>query len=234
MVNKAISNLTDTYDVVVTHQDLTARAQQKTGSAVHVSVDNFMNSPRYDEIVELVEQANGRRGCGRDRRRTSADGRATASAPACSTGSRSCSTPAAPARTPITQAGELLVAAGAVEASYVAAMHERETVGLDLHGQPARHPARHQRGQAGDQAHRRSRSCATPTGVDWKGKEVKFVIGIAGAGNDHLKLLGKIAEIFLDADQVARLEAATTPDEVLRVLGAVAAGLTSDPLTSGS
>ena len=28
-------------------------------SAVHVSVDNFMGSPRYDEIVELVRQANG-------------------------------------------------------------------------------------------------------------------------------------------------------------------------------
>ena len=58
VVNKAISNLTDTFDLVVTHQDLTARAQQKTPSAVHVSVDNFMGSPRYDEIVELIEQSN--------------------------------------------------------------------------------------------------------------------------------------------------------------------------------
>ena len=32
-----------------------------------------------------------------------------------------------------------------------------------------------------------------PGGVDWNGKQVKFVIGIAGAGDDHLKLLGKIA-----------------------------------------
>ncbi len=51
VVNKAISSLTDTYDLVVSHQDLTDRAQQRTGSARHVSVDNFMNSPRYDEIV---------------------------------------------------------------------------------------------------------------------------------------------------------------------------------------
>ena len=59
VVNKAISNLTDTFDLVVTHQDLTERARQKTGSAVHVSVENFMNSPKYDEIVELLEQTNG-------------------------------------------------------------------------------------------------------------------------------------------------------------------------------
>ena len=58
VVNKAISNLTDDYDVVVSHQDLTERARQPTPSAVHVSVDNFMGSPRYDEIVELVDQSN--------------------------------------------------------------------------------------------------------------------------------------------------------------------------------
>lgn len=57
VVNKAIANLADDYDVVVTHQDLTARAQERTPSAVHVSVDNFMGSPRYDEIVELIEQS---------------------------------------------------------------------------------------------------------------------------------------------------------------------------------
>ena len=43
---------------MVTHQDLTDRARQKTPSAVHVSVDNFMGSPRYDEIVEMVQQNN--------------------------------------------------------------------------------------------------------------------------------------------------------------------------------
>ena len=58
VVNKAISNLDDTYDLVVTHQDLTERAREKTPSAVHVSVDNFMGSPRYDEIVQMVEEGN--------------------------------------------------------------------------------------------------------------------------------------------------------------------------------
>ena len=55
VVNKAISNLTDDVDLVVTHQDLTDRAREKSPSAMHVSVDNFMASPRYDEIVEMVD-----------------------------------------------------------------------------------------------------------------------------------------------------------------------------------
>ena len=56
VVNKAISNLTDDVDLVVTHQDLTDRAREKSPSAVHVSVDNFMGSRRYAEIVERVAQ----------------------------------------------------------------------------------------------------------------------------------------------------------------------------------
>ncbi|PKH44155.1 PTS system, mannitol-specific IIC component [Nocardioides alpinus] len=56
VVNKAISNLSDDVDLVVTHQDLTDRARQKSPSAQHVSVDNFMGSPRYDEIVTMVEE----------------------------------------------------------------------------------------------------------------------------------------------------------------------------------
>jgi PTS system mannitol-specific IIC component len=59
VVNKAIANLDDDYDIVVSHQDLTDRAKQRTPSAVHVSVDNFMGSPRYDEIVEMIEQSRG-------------------------------------------------------------------------------------------------------------------------------------------------------------------------------
>jgi PTS system mannitol-specific IIC component len=58
VVNKAIANLRDDQEVVVTHRDLTDRARPQAPSAVHVSVDNFMGSPRYDEIVELVRERN--------------------------------------------------------------------------------------------------------------------------------------------------------------------------------
>ena len=60
VVNKAIANLQDDVDLVVTHQDLTDRARQQSPSAIHVSVDNFMASPRYDEIVTMVDENNTR------------------------------------------------------------------------------------------------------------------------------------------------------------------------------
>ena len=60
-----------------------------------------------------------------------------------------------------------------------------------------------------------------PGQVDWNGKPAEFVIGIAGAGNDHLGLLAKIAEIFVDSAQVEQLRQAQTPAEVLAVLNSV-------------
>ena len=54
VVNKAIANLDASADLVITQNQLTDRARQRTPDAVHVSVDNFMNSPKYDEVVDLV------------------------------------------------------------------------------------------------------------------------------------------------------------------------------------
>lgn len=54
--NTSISNIPDNADLVITHKDLTERAKQKLPSAIHVSVDNFMNSPRYNEIIDGLNQ----------------------------------------------------------------------------------------------------------------------------------------------------------------------------------
>ena len=62
VVNVAFANLEDSYDLVVTHQDLTLRARDRTPSAQHVSVTNFMASPKYDDIVQEVQQTNAAEG----------------------------------------------------------------------------------------------------------------------------------------------------------------------------
>jgi PTS system mannitol-specific IIC component len=54
VVNKAIANLDDSADLVITQAQLTDRARMKAPDAIHVSVDNFMNSPKYDEVVGMV------------------------------------------------------------------------------------------------------------------------------------------------------------------------------------
>jgi PTS system mannitol-specific IIC component len=55
VTNQAISNLDGTADLVITQRELTDRAKGQSPDSQHVSVDNFMNSPRYDEVVDLVK-----------------------------------------------------------------------------------------------------------------------------------------------------------------------------------
>lgn len=52
VTNTAISRLKDENGLlVVTQEELADRAQQKTPSAMHIAVDNFLSSSKYDEIV---------------------------------------------------------------------------------------------------------------------------------------------------------------------------------------
>ncbi|HWS50345.1 MAG TPA: PTS mannitol transporter subunit IICB [Microbacterium sp.] len=56
VVNQAIANLDGTADLVITQQQLTDRARAQSPNSIHVSVDNFMNSPKYEEVVEMVRE----------------------------------------------------------------------------------------------------------------------------------------------------------------------------------
>jgi PTS system mannitol-specific IIC component len=52
VVNLAVADLHDDADLVISQNQLTDRAKLKAPSSRHVSVDNFMNSPVYDTVVQ--------------------------------------------------------------------------------------------------------------------------------------------------------------------------------------
>lgn len=57
VTNSAINNLVDEEGVlIITQEELAERAKVKTPQAIHVSVENFLNSPRYDEIVDKLKK----------------------------------------------------------------------------------------------------------------------------------------------------------------------------------
>ncbi|MGQ9347391.1 PTS mannitol transporter subunit IICBA [Mycolicibacterium gilvum] len=215
VTNSAISNLTDSYDLVVSHRDLTARAGQRTASAIHVSVDDFMSSPRYDEIVEQLKQSNGggseAEPAVEDGSAGSSDGDVLALSSIVLNGSASSAADA------ISEAGRLLVDAGAVEPSYVDAMHERESSVSTYMGNGLAIP--HGTNEAKGAIRRTGLSLVRyPEPIDWNGKPAEFVVGIAGAGKDHMALLSKIAQVFSKPDEVARLRGAQTPEEIRSIL----------------
>ncbi len=223
VVNQAISNLTDTYDVIVTHQDLAARARPMAPSAVLVTVDNFMASPAYDDIVELIGVANGT-GTGSGTGQPVED-ESVVDDPASHGGVLATSAIVLGGRArsrddAIDEAGRLLVAAGAVDEGYVTSMHDRETSVSTFMGNGLAIP--HGTNEAKSSIHRTALSFVRyDEPVDWNGKPAEFVVGVAGAGDDHLALLSRIAGIFTDTEQVAALRAAATPEEVMAVLDAV-------------
>ncbi|NRF90653.1 PTS mannitol transporter subunit IICBA [Paenibacillus frigoriresistens] len=54
VVNTAISEIPPDADIVITHKSLTDRARNKAPEAEHISIDNFMKSPEYDELVKRL------------------------------------------------------------------------------------------------------------------------------------------------------------------------------------
>ncbi|MDC3416923.1 PTS mannitol transporter subunit IICB [Aquibacillus salsiterrae] len=55
VINTAINQLPNDADLVITHKDLTDRAKAKLPNAEHISVDNFLGSPKYEELVNRLK-----------------------------------------------------------------------------------------------------------------------------------------------------------------------------------
>jgi PTS system mannitol-specific IIA component len=120
----------------------------------------------------------------------------------------------------IREAGQLLVDAGAVKPEYLDAMLAREASVSTYMGNYLAIP--HGTNEAKDSIIRSALSLvryANP--IDWGGEEVRFAVGIAGQNNEHLDILAKIAILFSDEDDVARLIDAPDADALYAQLSEV-------------
>ncbi|MGK9219027.1 MULTISPECIES: PTS mannitol transporter subunit IICBA [unclassified Microbacterium] len=239
VTNKAIASLDGTADLVITQAQLTDRARQREQSAVHVSVDNFMNSPRYDEVVELLrEQASGGAAPAEADAPAAPTTRREARAVPTTTGpiGSGTSRPAddavltrgsvrihagsATREEALQEAADILASAGAVTGAYFDAMLAREQTVSTFMGNELAIP--HGTNEAKDAILGSALSVVRyDGGVDWDGDAVTFVVGIAGKGDEHLKILSNVAELFSDESQIARLKAAATPEELFELFQSV-------------
>ncbi|WP_413316866.1 PTS sugar transporter subunit IIA [Agrococcus sp. 1P02AA] len=120
----------------------------------------------------------------------------------------------------IQEAADMLVAAGAVTPEYADAMREREQSVSTYMGNLLAIP--HGTNESKDSILDSALSVARyETPIDWDGNPVKFVIGIAGKDGGHLEILSKIAIVFADEDEVAKLEQAPDAAAILELLGDV-------------
>ncbi|MFN3708661.1 PTS sugar transporter subunit IIA [Microcella sp.] len=120
----------------------------------------------------------------------------------------------------INEGGRLLVAAGAVDESYVAAMHAREASVSTFMGNHLAIP--HGTNEAKDAIHSSAMTLVRyDEPIDWDGNPVRVVATIAGKDGGHMAVLQALALAFSDEESVQRVLDAQTPDDVLAVLGDV-------------
>jgi len=121
----------------------------------------------------------------------------------------------------IREAGELLVSAGAVTPAYVEAMAERERSMSTYMGSflAIPHGTDESKGQIV-----RSALCLVryDEPIAWgPDKPVRVVVGIAGVGDEHLAILSKIALVFADPEQAARVLEVRDADELYELISSV-------------
>jgi len=118
------------------------------------------------------------------------------------------------------EAADILEAAGAVTSDYYDAMQQREQTVSTYMGNELAIP--HGTNETKDTILESGLSVVRyDGGVDWGGEPVTFVIGIAGKGGEHLEILSQIAIMFSEDDDVAKLKAAATPEELYDLLASV-------------
>jgi len=123
----------------------------------------------------------------------------------------------------IREAGQLLVDSGAVDPEYVDAMFEREKSVSTYMGNYLAIP--HGTNEAKDTIRRSALSVVRyDPPIEWNGNEVRFAVGVAGVNNGHLAILNKIAIVFSDIDEVEKLVAAGSAEELYHLLHAVNEG----------
>ena len=117
----------------------------------------------------------------------------------------------------IRASGELLMAHGAVDESYIDAMFEREKAQSVYMGLGVAIP--HGTNDAKDSV---KKTCVTlhqyPDGVQWGDEKAYLVFGIAGAGDEHLTVLANVARALEDDNVIKKMRTTTDVDWLLKVL----------------
>ncbi|MGI6879207.1 PTS mannitol transporter subunit IICBA [Microbacterium sp. gxy059] len=226
VTNKAIAALDGTADLVITQQQLTDRAKQNEPDAVHVSVDNFMNSPRYDEVVDMVLAQRSDAPAAPETAGPETPEPEAAAQPAPASDDAGVLRPeyvrihagSVSRDEALDEAAAILQAAGAVTDGYAAAMRDREDTVSTFMGNGLAIP--HGTDAAKDTVLGSALSVVRyDGGVEWgDGDVATFVVGIAGKGGAHLEILSAVAQQFGDDDAIARLKAARTPEELYGLL----------------
>lgn len=180
---------------VVCHQDLVERAKKSAPGARIVTITNFMNAPEYDMIVGEISSA--RSGVGTPSTAQASVAKATVASDSKVLLKKNIilNRPTTTKEEVIKDIGKIMVRDGYATEKYTEAMLEKEKVFNTAIGNNLAVP--HGIEEMRSEILGSGLTIFTyPDGVDWgDGNTVKLVVGIASTGNEHIEVLGRIAEV---------------------------------------
>ena len=211
--NTSVDNIPADCDIAVVQTTLAARAKKSAPQAQLITIGNFLADPALDALyVQLTTGDALAAPAGENTDIVIPDTpikKQVIIAEGIKLGQKPVSKEEA-----IQAAGELLVKLGYVDESYVDAMQEREKLVSTYMGMGVAIP--HGTTQAKGTVKKTGIVFIQyPEGVDFGAEKAQLVFGIAGIGDEHLDLLGKLCTLLEDP---ALLETLKTTDDVNWVL----------------
>ncbi|NBI40963.1 PTS mannitol transporter subunit IICBA [[Haemophilus] felis] len=214
--NLAINDLPDDAQLVITHQDLTARASKQVPNAQHLSLNNFLDSAFYDELVTNLAKQSGTV----VRQETVEKNESSLNL---NVSQIFLNLTATSKEDAIQFAGEQLVKLGFAEPDYIPAMFEREKQVSTYLGEGIAVP--HGTVVAKDKVLKTGIVfCQYREGVLFGEEEesvAKLVIGIAARNNEHLQILNALTNALDDEETMNILVQTNDPQQVLNLLNKV-------------
>lgn len=197
--------------IIITQRELTPRAKDKRANALHISVDNFLDSPEYDNLIERLTATHTESEAVEEATPVNSS---AANLAILNTENVYLNKAFANKGEAIRFAGEKLVEKGYVATDYVEAMITRDN---DLSTYMGNEVAIPHGTEAAKQAVKKSGVIIVqvPEGVDFNGNQVKLIFAIAGANNDHLEILSMIAETCADMSEVDAMVIATDKETLV-------------------
>ncbi len=200
--NRAINNLTEDVDIVITHSDLTSRAKTLVTSPIHLSVDNFINEKFYENLVRKLKNNI------EEVKKNYIDKSEVLIKKGITLGLESVSKKQA-----IKNIGLEMAKLGYVAGDYYNYMIEREEKSTTYIGNNVAIPHGTLEGK--------SKVLKTgivvnqyTDGIDFGDEKAYILIGIAGKDNEHVDIIANIANIIANEETVMRLAKTKSIDDI--------------------
>lgn len=217
VTNTSVDNIPADCDIAVVQEILVDRAIKAAPQAQMVTIGNFLADPKLDQLYNQVTAVDVQTPVAEETASAAEEEETTETnnkilvEEGIKTGLKS-----VPMNDAITAAGKLLNELGYVDEEYIPAMIKRNEeasiyMGLGIaipHGTV-------------DAKSRVKKSGIVilqyPDGVDFGGEKAQLVIGIAGVGDEHLAILGRITEVLDDAEQLEMMKTTNSVDEIMDI-----------------